>query len=56
MEIYFELAILDNTGEYFDTVGEYSNLEYARASRKMYQIEYPNAKYQIYKITREILE
>jgi hypothetical protein len=55
-ETMFELAILDDNGFYFDIVGEYSSIESARESKNLYQLENPDDKYSIIKVTREILE
>lgn len=55
-EIVYELIVLDKRGNYFDSVGEYSNLNDCRNMRDMYITENPGEKYRIDKITREKVE
>ena len=57
MDTLYELNIIDNiTGDYYDTVGEYSALYQARESRDSYLLENPDEKYSIVRVTREIIE
>lgn len=56
MDIEFELIVLDDNGELFDSAGIYGSLEKAREYRDMYISENPGEKYRIDKITREIVE